>query len=870
MLAKRPITRLVFTTLIFVSLFFSNLGTTPVYAAGMAVNTDVDEITTNGLCSLREAITNANDDVATYPDCASGAEADTITFAGDYTITLDGSQLPAVTSDLIINGNGAENTIIQASANPAAATYRVFEVSNTGNLTLNNLTAQNGDCTLQRCAATGSTGGGIVNAGRLTLNNTLIASNRARIGGGIWNSNTGELTINNSIISGNSVYEGGGGIYNSGNLSITYSTIEANTTSDNGEGGGGIYNRLNLTITNSTLAGNSTRGYGGGIYHFFGNVVSIRNSTLVENRASWGGGIATLGDGGTDILNSTLYGNSAAFGGGILSFSHLSLIHSTLSGNSAAEPGGGVALYEGDFHYANTIIANSTSGGDCYFEGDIIALNINNLVGDGTCSAAFSGDPRLGPLADNGGPTQTVALLPGSPAIDAADDGWCALLSYIDQRGVTRPQGAHCDIGAFELEQSSDTLPPAVTLVARVDPNPTAAASVNYLVTFSESVTGVDAADFALTSSGVTNEAITGVAGAGAQYTVTVVTGIDDGTIRLDVVDDDSILDAAGNPLGGVGAGNGSFSSGEVYDIQKNDAPTDIQLSAATIAENLPAGTTVGTLTTIDADASDTHTYSFCGGANDTSFALAGNVLNTATMFDYEVQSTLNICIRSTDAGGLFTDKAFQILVEVVLPPQANFVYNPVEPSIFDTIQFSDRTNFYQFDPAASFAWDFGDGTTSSDRDPTHRYASDGDYTVLHTIRTLSGGTSSISQTVTVRTHDVAITRVAAPSSANVGQTRPITVYIKNNRYAETVLLELYKSNPNVAGGFELVGSYTQFVPVRSGNRTSAFTFNYTFTAADLAIGKVTFKAVTTLVNGHDAIPSDNTLSSAPPTVVKR
>ena len=82
--------------------------------------------------------------------------------------------------------------------------------------------------------------------------------------------------------------------------------------------------------------------------------------------------------------------------------------------------------------------------------------------------------------------------------------------------------------------------------------------------------------------------------------------------------------------------------------------------------------------------------------------------------------------------------------------------------------------------------------------------------------------------------------------------------------------MELYKSNPNVAGGFELVGSYTQFVPVRSGNRTSAFTFNYTFTAADLAVGKVTFKAVATLVNGRDAIPSDNELSSSPPTLVRR
>jgi PKD repeat protein len=179
------------------------------------------------------------------------------------------------------------------------------------------------------------------------------------------------------------------------------------------------------------------------------------------------------------------------------------------------------------------------------------------------------------------------------------------------------------------------------------------------------------------------------------------------------------------------------------------------------------------------------------------------------------------------------------------------------------------ETAFYQFDPAASFAWDFGDGTSSTDRNPTRQYANDGNYTVQHTITTLSDGTSSISKVVQVRTHDVAITKIVAPSSARVGQTRPITIYLKNNCYAEMVLLELYKSNPNVAGGFELVGFYTQFVPVRSGSRTSAFTFNYTFTSSDANIGKVTFKAIATIVGARDLIP-DNELSSSPPTIVRK
>jgi hypothetical protein len=102
-------------------------------------------------------------------------------------------------------------------------------------------------------------------------------------------------------------------------------------------------------------------------------------------------------------------------------------------------------------NYANTIIANSTSGGDCVNDGTL-GTNTKNLVQDGSCSALLSGNPNLGPLADNGEPTQTMALLPGSPAINAGDNATCASaqVNNLDQRGVTRPQGTICDIGAYE------------------------------------------------------------------------------------------------------------------------------------------------------------------------------------------------------------------------------------------------------------------------------------------------------------------------------------------------------------------------------------------------------------------------------------
>jgi hypothetical protein len=142
---------------------------------------------------------------------------------------------------------------------------------------------------------------------------------------------------------------------------------------------------------------------------------------------------------------------------------------------------------------------------------------------------------------------------------------------------VTIPAGAAQDL-ATNLNAAStstdntvdfDPVVPVVTGIVRADPSPTSAASVQYTVTFAKNVTGVDAKDFTFTASGVTGASVTGVTGGGTTWTVTVSTGTGDGTLRLDLVDDDSITDSAGNRLGGTGAGNGDFTSGQVYTIDK-------------------------------------------------------------------------------------------------------------------------------------------------------------------------------------------------------------------------------------------------------------------------------------------------------------
>jgi len=204
--------------------------------------------------------------------------------------------------------------------------------------------------------------------------------------------------------------------------------------------------------------------------------------------------------------------------------------------------------------------------------------------------------------------------------------------------------------------------------------------------------------------------------------------------------------------------------------------------------------------------------------------------------------------------------------LDVAPPPQANFWFSPGDPTTFEAVQFYDNA----WDPAEvgikSVAWDLGDGSTSTDWNPTHQYARDGDYTVKFTVTTFDGRTASSTQTVTVRTHDVAIVKLTAPNAASVGQTRAIIVEVKNVRYPERVNVQLYKSVP---GGEEWVAATIQNIPVRSGNRTTSVNLGYTFGAGDAAMGKVTFRATAWIADARDALPADNQAISSPTKVSK-
>jgi PKD repeat protein len=164
----------------------------------------------------------------------------------------------------------------------------------------------------------------------------------------------------------------------------------------------------------------------------------------------------------------------------------------------------------------------------------------------------------------------------------------------------------------------------------------------------------------------------------------------------------------------------------------------------------------------------------------------------------------------------------------------------------------SDPGQVYGF----TYAWTISDGTTSNQGNFNHQFAADGDYTVDLTATTADGRSASTSQVVHVLTKDVAITNFSIPQTARVNQTKTISVDIQNKRYSDYVQVTLYKGIPG--GGDVQIGTLTIYVPARA-SRPTTFKFSYTFTADDAKIGKVTFKAIASIVNGRDVLPADNT-----------
>jgi CSLREA domain-containing protein len=379
------------------SLMIILVGVQPAYAASFTVTktADTNDGTCDADCSLREAVTAANNNGGTH----------TITVpAGTYTL---GSQLPQLTSTTItINGADATTTIIQANASPNVATYRIFELWVNASLTINGVTLQNGRCN-GSCFT--SQAGGIIYGGPVTITNSIISNGISQTGGGAISGASG-LTIVNTTFSGNTASSQGGAVVMSGGtLSITNSTFINNSA----QIGGAVATFGTNVIANSTFSGNTGSIFGGAVFNGVGGTLTAVNDTFSANTSPLGAGI---------------YNNTGA----TLHLKNNILANSITGADCYNDSGDTIAT-----NINNLIETNSPSGNKC---------------GTPTLTA----DPSLGSLASNGGLTQTFALPLGSVALGAGDTTTCAAapISGLDQRGSPRP-AASCDLGAFESNQQA-------------------------------------------------------------------------------------------------------------------------------------------------------------------------------------------------------------------------------------------------------------------------------------------------------------------------------------------------------------------------------------------------------------------------------
>jgi hypothetical protein len=444
----------------------------------------VTTLADSGVGSLRQTI-------------AASRVSDVIEFATNGTVTLTSGEL-LITNSLTIIGPGATNLILSGNGSS-----RVFDINNSNaTVSISSLTVCDGQATNGANGTSisspnggmGADGGGIYNLGNLTVSYCNVTGNAAGSGG--YGFSAGGYGGNG----GN-----GGGIYSAGALWLTATTLSANTAGNcggaggnagingsYGGNGGGIYSVGALVLNTCTLSANAAGsgghggdnaaylggaggvgGYGGGVCS--GGALTVTACTITANSAGTGG----YGGGCFNLTGHGGQGGPGGDGGGIYSSSgaaSATLCNALIALNSVGNgQNGGVAgtpsnigLPGADGSGPELCGAFTSLGYNLVRVADSAAALVNEADSDLVGSAAAAIDPVIGSLANNGGPTPTVALLPGSPAIDAGDDSQTGT----DQRGFPRKSGAHVDIGAFELQIFGLSAPAVTSGTGALSVNP--------------------------------------------------------------------------------------------------------------------------------------------------------------------------------------------------------------------------------------------------------------------------------------------------------------------------------------------------------------------------------------------------------------
>ena len=417
-------------------------------------------------------------------------------------------------------GRGTPNSCTEASLDAALGCNPSGSCSGNGNVTFNcgggpvtitvtSLETIVGEASIDGGGLVTLDGGGtiplfVVNDGTLSLSSLIITGGVGGTAGAISISAAGTLTVTNCTFSGNTGLTAGA-IFNgpSGTLTVTNSTFSGNTanSANAGVGGGAIFSSGPLAVTNSTFSGNTANGGDGGAIFSYGTL-TVTNSTFSGNTASYADGLG--GDGGA-IADTN-------------AFAAVNVTNSTFSGNSANGGNGGAIYWSGNplgpmghpVTVTNSIFSNST-GGNCYVDPYSIIVGGtghtgaitdggHNLEDGESCGfrtvngSLSSTNAMLDPtgLQNNGGATQTIALEPGSPAIDSGDQAVCATapVNNLDQRGFVRPGAGHthCSIGAYEAAIMA-TATPTVTATRTQISSPTVTRTRSPTVTWTPAAT---------------------------------------------------------------------------------------------------------------------------------------------------------------------------------------------------------------------------------------------------------------------------------------------------------------------------------------------------------------------------------------------
>ena len=380
--------------------------------------------------------------------------------AGDTTLSN------TVVSGNVATSGGGGFAIVNSSTDLSNCTFSDNSAANgAGGLFIYGGATTLTDCTVSGNTAANGAGGGVdQNVGTTILNNCTLSGNSASFGGGGLFDGRGTTMLTDCTLSGNSTGGYGGGVDTTfyGTATLANCTVSGNSAS----AGGGFSVGLSsaTTLTNCIISGNSAATNGGGSSGGVYSTSTLTNCTISGNSASMnGGGLFNKSYYGASLTNCTISGNSAAANGGGLfnnSYYATTLINCTVSGNVASS-GGGLDNGSGTVNTGNIIVAENSATVSAPDALGIFASLGNNLIGETDGSGGWVGsdltgtidqplDPLLAASGNYGGPTQTMPLLPGSPAIDAGSNVLIPAGATTDQRGLARIVNSVVDIGAFE------------------------------------------------------------------------------------------------------------------------------------------------------------------------------------------------------------------------------------------------------------------------------------------------------------------------------------------------------------------------------------------------------------------------------------